>query len=188
MSSITDELIAGTAAGFASTILGAPLDAVKVRMQHLQQPGLTTWACALAMLRESGVPAFFRGVGVPLLNSVLMNTVMFVVFEEVRSALPDTTGGALAAGAVSGLAQSLLSTPMDLLKIQVQLRGGHPLSILRVHDVLRDQVKVDNLVGSIVQQVINTLRPGNLTGLLVPGEIAHAGNILSPDKPVLTFS
>ena len=39
MSSITDELIAGTAAGFASTILGAPLDAVKVRMQHLQQPG-----------------------------------------------------------------------------------------------------------------------------------------------------
>ena len=100
-------------------------------MQHLQQPGLTTWACALAMLRESGVPAFFRGVGVPLLNSVLMNTVMFVVFEEVRSALPDTTGGALAAGAVSGLAQSLLSTPMDLLKIQVQLRGGHPPSILR---------------------------------------------------------
>mmetsp|Transcript_31944 Transcript_31944/g.100383 ORF Transcript_31944/g.100383 Transcript_31944/m.100383 type:complete len:282 (-) Transcript_31944:165-1010(-) len=196
MSSITNELIAGTAAGFASTILGAPLDAVKVRMQHLQQPGLTTWACALAMLRESGVPAFFRGVGVPLLNSVLMNTVMFVVFEEVRSALPDTTGGALAAGAVSGLAQSLLSTPMDLLKIQVQLRGRHPLSILRRLAARSGAVGVASTLS--VGGSMNMLREGVFTAVylglysrlrqrleLAHGEQAlHSGHVLALSAPV----
>jgi len=131
MGRITDEVLASTAAGFASTLLGTPLDAVKVRLQHLQQPGMTTWGCALGMLRTEGVHTFFRGMGPPLVNSVLMNSVMFVVFAEVKSRLPDTIGGALTAGAVSGLAQSALSTPMDFLKIQQQLSGGRPLLIIK---------------------------------------------------------
>ena len=65
---VLDEVISSTAAGLTSTLLGAPLDAVKVRMQHLQRSGLTTWACAGAMLRTEGVGSFFRGLGAPLLT------------------------------------------------------------------------------------------------------------------------
>lgn len=112
MSSLTTEAAASAAAGVASTILGHPLDCVKVRLQtaKLQDGRLTTLGCARQMLRHEGLAAFARGVGPPLANAMLLNTVMFVCFAEARRHLPQTTLGSLLAGGFSGAVQAFLTT------------------------------------------------------------------------------
>ena len=129
------EIVASVTAGCTATALGHPLDCIKVRLQALQRPGLTTLGCALEMLKAEGPLAFSRGIGPPLLEKVLGSTLMFVAFEEARKALPDTAGGALLAGALSGLATSMLSTPSDWVKVQAQIRGVPVRAVLT--DVLR---------------------------------------------------
>ena len=125
MASLTTEAAASAAAGVASTILGHPLDCVKVRLQTAKQSGgrLTTLGCARQMLQQEGASAFARGVGPPLANAMLLNTVMFVCFAEARRHLPQTTVGSLLAGGFSGVAQAFLTTPLDWLKIQVRVQA-----------------------------------------------------------------
>eukprot|EP00966_Prymnesium_polylepis_P127260 2943201-Prymnesium_polylepis.1 len=63
------EIAASTAAGGTATILGHPLDCIKVRLQAAQRPDLGTLSCGLQMLRSEGTGAFARGLGPPLANS-----------------------------------------------------------------------------------------------------------------------
>ena len=118
------EVVASASAGCVATVLGHPLDCIKVRMQALQRPGLTTAECALEMVRADGAVAFSRGIGPPLANAVVMNTFMFVAFAEARKALPQNSLGSMLAGLFAGLVTSVCSTPTDFVKIQAQLRGG----------------------------------------------------------------
>ena len=59
-----------------------------------------------------------------LANAVLLNTAMFVTFGETQKKLPGGTAISLFAGAIAGAAQAFLTTPLDWLKIQAQLRDG----------------------------------------------------------------
>ena len=68
---LLDEVLCSAAGGVASTVIGHPLDTVKVRLQLLQRPGLTGPGCAAMMLRNEGPKAFARGLGPPLMSSVL---------------------------------------------------------------------------------------------------------------------
>ena len=124
----TPHLLGGKAAGLTSTVLGHPLDCVKVRLQTT--PGQTTLGCASQMLRAEGPLVFARGLGPPLANAVALNTVMFVAFAEAQKSLPSGTFGSLLAGAFSGVVQAFFTTPLDLLKIQAQLRGGSSIALL----------------------------------------------------------
>ena len=117
--SLATEATASAAAGCCSTLLGHPLDCVKVRLQT--KPGLTTLGCASHMLRNEGVAAFAKGLSPPLANAVLLNTVMFMAFAEAQRHLPQNTLGSLLAGGFAGVAQAFLTTPLDWLKIQAQL-------------------------------------------------------------------
>ena len=67
------------------------------------------------MLQREGASAFARGVGPPLANAMLLNTVMFVCFAEARRHLPQTTVGC-ARRWVLRRAQAFLTTPLDWLK------------------------------------------------------------------------
>ncbi len=126
---ISEEILCSAVAGCTSTVLGHPLDTVKVALQTAgKDQGAAT--CASAMLKNHGIGVFFRGISAPLGNAILMNSVMFVAFAEARRRLPDNTFGALAAGAFSGVAQAFLSTPMDFVKIQAQVHGGGSLPLL----------------------------------------------------------
>ena len=94
----------------------------------------------------------FRGIGPPMINQIVMNSVMFTVFHNMKSmtmamAMPTTatdanddntttttnnqantlfnpTASAFLAGLVSGFATACLSTPTDWLKIQAQLSSS----------------------------------------------------------------
>ena len=139
MTSLSTEAAASAAAGVASTILGHPLDCVKVRLQTAtpSEGRLTTLGCARQMLHREGVAAFARGVGPPLANAMLLNTVMFVCFAEARRHLPQTTVGSLLAGGFSGAVQAFLTTPLDWLKIQAQLSSTRRSSTALLLHTLR---------------------------------------------------
>lgn len=124
------EILAGSASGLFCTLIGHPLDCVKVRQQSERGRPTSTAARAARMLREEGTTAFARGVGPPLVNAAVVNSLMFLVFAECRRQLPDGALGAFASGAVAGVATATLSTPFDYLKIQSQLRGSRPLAVL----------------------------------------------------------
>ena len=131
------EVIASVASGLMATSLGHPLDCIKVRMQALQRPGLTTTACAMEMLKADGVLAFTRGIGPPLCEKLFMNTFMFLAFTEARRRLPETGMGSLLAGAFAGLVTSIVSTPCDWIKIQAQTRGAGASNLAIAHEALR---------------------------------------------------
>jgi len=126
------EILCATAAGCASTLLGHPLDTIKVHMQTNQNFHTTNAAAKSLLEQNSGNPfIFFRGIAPPLVNAILMNTVMFSVFQSVKEALPQNTAGALTAGFLSGFATACFSTPADYVKIQSQLSGMDSAAVFR---------------------------------------------------------
>ena len=125
-----EEITGATVAGCASTIIGHPLDTLKVHMQTNSKLTGTIHA-AKSLIRTEGSPLiFFRGISPPLFNAIIMNTVMFSVFHEVKQSLPEGMYGSLVAGLISGFATACLSTPTDFAKIQSQLRGVSSAAVL----------------------------------------------------------
>lgn len=124
------EISAATAAGVVTTVVGHPLDTIKV---HLQANSTikSTGDAARSLLQEG---ALFRGIVPPLCNAVVMNTVMFSVFRGIKEVIEadkdeDATyannmSSAMLAGTISGFVTACISTPTDYIKIQSQLNQG----------------------------------------------------------------
>jgi len=128
---LSAEILSATGAGCATTIVGHPLDVVKVHLQT--NPSFRSTRSAASYLL--GQNALFRGIGAPLFNAVLMNTVMFSVFSGVKKSMggedDKTLSSALLAGCISGFATACISTPTDYVKIQAQLYGTKSIHILQ---------------------------------------------------------
>eukprot|EP00929_Paragymnodinium_shiwhaense_P016921 TRINITY_DN125665_c0_g1_i1.p1 TRINITY_DN125665_c0_g1~~TRINITY_DN125665_c0_g1_i1.p1 ORF type:complete len:283 (-),score=15.62 TRINITY_DN125665_c0_g1_i1:46-894(-) len=123
-----DVVVSSTAAGCVSTCIGHPLDTVKI---HLQTQPATShgYRAAWHVARHLGTARLFRGMGPPMMNQVIMNTVMFSVFNRVKGAVNeipwmDKNATAMCAGLISGFATACISTPADWIKIQAQLSQG----------------------------------------------------------------
>lgn len=122
------EVVAATSAGIVTTVVGHPLDTIKVHLQT--NPSLkSTWQATTSLIHNK---ALFRGILPPLINAIVMNTVMFSVFAGIKQGIgDDSLPSALAAGLVSGFVTAFISTPTDAIKIQSQLTG------LSTRDVLK---------------------------------------------------
>mgnify|MGYP005862296491 CR=1 FL=1 len=111
------EIAGSTSAGIITTFVGHPLDTIKV---HLQTQPIArndgTWRTARTLWAQN---ALFRGIVPPLVNAVVMNTVMFAAFRSVK----DVCGDSLTAGLLAGFASACISTPTDYIKIQAQING-----------------------------------------------------------------
>lgn len=119
-----EHVVGSTAAGCASTLLGHPLDTVKAHLQTNVTNGGTT---TMGIVRELRWKGLFRGITPPLINSIVMNTVMFSVFDGVVQRIhPDP----FLAGLISGFATAMISTPTDYLKIQAQLHGRSTRTVI----------------------------------------------------------
>ena len=128
------EVIAGFNAGVIGTILGYPLDTIKTTIQtrSANLPYTLTMKQAKNILySEGGILAFYRGLASPLVALVLLNTLNFSAYanlkerfgvpkDKIVSSLSDTVRVAFAAACVGPLA-STISTPFELVKTQMQL-------------------------------------------------------------------
>lgn len=98
------DIIAGICAGFSQTIIGHPLDTVKVLMQNGK-----TW-------RNLTVRTSYRGLGYPLISSVLVNSSTFTIYERTIK----FTESAILSGAIAGFLTSPILFFFDIGKIKEQ--------------------------------------------------------------------
>lgn len=124
----TSHCIAGSVtAGWFSTLLGHPLDTIKVHQQTKPQFSNAGALQVARTLTKDGIFHLFRGIGPPMANQMLMNTVMFSVFEKVKTTAAtgnpylNESAAVFLAGLFSGFATACLSTPADWIKIQAQV-------------------------------------------------------------------
>jgi solute carrier family 25 (mitochondrial carnitine/acylcarnitine transporter), member 20/29 len=121
------EAIAGCCAGVVGTVFGYPFDVIKTRMQtsHLSIPNTIQ-----IIYKESGINGFYRGIGSPLLALTILNTMNFSLYNHfcrilrVRSIDNQSffSGNYAIAAACVGPFASMISTPFELVKTQVQLQ------------------------------------------------------------------
>ena len=132
-------IVASTAAGVSSTLLGHPIDTIKVHLQtnpafasanakskaHAASKFPTVRAAQYLLRSNAYSPTvFFRGVGPPIANAAIMNVLTFGVFNRVKDGFGGSSSASLFAGIVSGVASAFVSTPTDYIKISAQLGGG----------------------------------------------------------------
>jgi hypothetical protein len=133
-----DDAIAGFVAGIVGTLLGYPLDTIKVYQQAeavRRGPRPSIAQAARAIRSTRGLAGFYAGVLAPLVGVTALNTLGFTLYARFRALLglprraPDLPAGpsptpfdarVLLAGAMIGPCATLISTPMDLVKIQMQ--------------------------------------------------------------------
>mmetsp|Transcript_7428 Transcript_7428/g.9907 ORF Transcript_7428/g.9907 Transcript_7428/m.9907 type:complete len:323 (+) Transcript_7428:179-1147(+) len=139
--SAQDKLMVGAGAGIIGTIFAFPLDTVKTRLQSSGMGSLST--VLRDIVTKQGPFGFYRGLGTTLIGVVPEKALQLGSNEICRDALKKADGtidfhNQLLAAAVGGFCQSLIATPVELIKIRMQNQAlqppserMHPLEIIR---------------------------------------------------------
>lgn len=114
--------------GCAGVIVGHPLDTVKVNLQtqDSRNPKYKgTLHCLTSLVRKEGIRGVYRGISSPLAGVAAINAVVFGVYGNTQRFLnnSDALAAHFAAGAIAGLSQSVLCSPMELAKTRIQITG-----------------------------------------------------------------
>ncbi|KAK3791454.1 hypothetical protein RRG08_046606 [Elysia crispata] len=132
--SLLPRVINGSIAGIVGVTCVFPIDLIKTRLQN-QQPGpkgelfyKSLPDCAVKTFRNEGFFGMYRGSGVNLLLITPEKAIKLVGNDFFRHHLASTDGvltlgREVLAGAGAGLCQIVVTTPMELLKIQLQDAG-----------------------------------------------------------------
>ncbi|BGP25291.1 mitochondrial carrier protein, amino-acid transporter arg-13 [Rhodotorula toruloides] len=135
------DILYGSAAGIVSKLFEHPFDLTKVRLQSqpLDRPLRFTgpWDCIVQTYRNEGVPAFWRGVSMPVVGAMAENATLFVVYNQSQTLLrrlfpppprldPDSPAPLnipliATAAAIAGAATSFVLTPIELIKCKMQV-------------------------------------------------------------------
>ncbi|CAM6051715.1 unnamed protein product [Sphagnum compactum] len=133
------EFVAGGSGGMAGVMAGHPLDTIRIRLQQPRLPSSSAPASAIALIRHivatEGPTALFKGMASPLATIAFQNAVSFQTYALLSRALADPSEQAQAqrqqplsyervalAGIGAGTIQTLILSPVDLIKIRLQLQ------------------------------------------------------------------
>ncbi|KAK9810913.1 hypothetical protein WJX73_007819 [Symbiochloris irregularis] len=124
------DFLAGAGSGAAGVLAGLPLDVVRVRQQIDLKSSRHMITQALSMVRLEGPATLLRGASYPLATITLQNAVVFQTYGMAGRWLsrdpshrgPLTYSQVFLAGMVAGTVQTAIITPVDLLKIRMQLQ------------------------------------------------------------------
>ncbi|KAG8388334.1 hypothetical protein BUALT_Bualt02G0114900 [Buddleja alternifolia] len=126
------EFVAGGFGGIAGVIAGYPLDTLRIRQQHSSGKGSSSSAFQILrrLVSTDGPCALYRGMAAPLASVTFQNAIAFQTYAILSRAVdrsatsdnpPSYTGVALG-GIGTGAIQSLLLSPVELVKIRLQLQ------------------------------------------------------------------
>lgn len=116
--------------GVAGLVFGHPFDTVKVHMQtqDFQRPKYTgTVDCITKLVRNGSVGGLYRGISSPMAGVAFINAIVFGVYGNVQrhSSDPNSLHMHFVAGSAAGLIQSVICSPMELAKTQLQLQNNN---------------------------------------------------------------
>jgi hypothetical protein len=145
--SFQTKLLCGGIAGICGTSLIFPLDIVKTRLQNqtslplekrIYRNGL---ACFRSILAKEGPVGLYRGLGPNLIGVTPEKAIKLAVNDYLRDKFADylyirdpkyhasvtsanlPTAFAMAAGALAGFCQVIVTNPMEMVKIHMQMQG-----------------------------------------------------------------
>ncbi|KAF7814266.1 mitochondrial arginine transporter BAC2 [Senna tora] len=128
------EFVAGGFGGIAGIISGYPLDTLRVRQQS------SDTGSAFTILRhvvgKEGPSALYRGMAAPLASVTFQNAMVFQIYAVFSRAFdtslspndPPSYKGVALGGVSTGALQSLLLSPVELVKIRLQLQNTAKLT------------------------------------------------------------
>ncbi|KAI8381093.1 mitochondrial carrier [Radiomyces spectabilis] len=117
-------------AGMAQVIVGQPLDTIKVRLQVDQSRFKGAWDCGVQTVKNEGFFALYKGMASPLVGIGAVNALLFAANSRIKKAMqthpddPLSIGQIALAGAGAGIVNSVLASPVELLKIKMQAQYG----------------------------------------------------------------
>mmetsp|Transcript_13956 Transcript_13956/g.21120 ORF Transcript_13956/g.21120 Transcript_13956/m.21120 type:complete len:297 (+) Transcript_13956:42-932(+) len=128
-------IVSGTCGGIGLTLVGHPLDTIKVRLQTqpTPKPGEKpmfsgTWDCAVKTIKKEKLWGLYKGISSPLYGQAFLYAICFGSYGWARRVQMDTPESQLNlfqifnAGCFSGVASTIIMTPMELVKIQMQVQ------------------------------------------------------------------
>ncbi|KAG2729090.1 hypothetical protein I3843_01G229700 [Carya illinoinensis] len=124
------EFVAGGFGGIAGIVSGFPLDTLRIRQQ--QSNAGSAFSILRNVMATEGPAALYRGMGAPLASVTLQNAMVFQIYAVLSRAFdsslsakdPPSYKGVALGGFFTGALQSLLLTPVELVKIRLQLQNN----------------------------------------------------------------
>ena len=170
------EITAGSISGVAQVLIGQPFDTIKVRLQTQPKPGpgeerLYRGAidCIQKTVRNEGLGALYKGTLSPLAGIGLCVSIQFATVEHMKRYLhstnasasdPLTLGQLFVAGSAAGIANSVVSGPVEHIRtrMQVQTKSGTEAAYRGTVDCVRKIYGQYGLAGLYKGQVSTVAR------------------------------
>ncbi|OQR98504.1 carrier superfamily protein [Achlya hypogyna] len=170
------DFIAGSFAGVSSTVVGHPFDTVKVRLQMhcpLSSSFKGPLDCVMQTINKEGFLGLYRGMVSPMTTVPLVNAVVFSTYESAKSFLLNrrdnhngilTNNEAMLAGAWAGLMNSVVVTPVELVKCHLQAQGeaiathANEIKFTGTLDCVKKIIEIDGIRGLWRGQVATMYR------------------------------
>ncbi|XP_062086662.1 uncharacterized protein LOC133792749 [Humulus lupulus] len=151
----------GVFATVASDAVFTPMDMVKQRLQLSNSPYKGVWDCMKRVLREDGFRAFYASYRTTVLMNAPFTAVHFATYEAAKRGLMEISPESVSderlvvhatAGAVAGALASAVTTPLDVVKTQLQCQGICGCDRFKsgsIRDVVKTILKKDGYRGLI---------------------------------------
>lgn len=164
------DFFAGFLGGCAGIMVGYPLDTVKVHMQtqDCRNPKYRgTWDCLRSILAKESVSGLYKGMTSPIAGVAVVNAIIFGVYGSTQRSLsePDRLSSYFLAGASAGLAQTPVSSPIELAKTRLQLQSTGQGNFRGPMQCLRSIYKQEGYRGVFKGLGITFLREGPSFGV-----------------------
>lgn len=153
--------VSGVFATVASDAVFTPMDMVKQRLQLKNSPYKGVMDCIKTVVREEGVASFYASYRTTVLMNAPFTAVHFATYEATKRGLmeisPENASDErlvvhATAGAAAGALAAAVTTPLDVVKTQLQCQGvcGCDRYINgSIGDVVKTIVKKDGYAGLI---------------------------------------
>ncbi|KAI9913165.1 hypothetical protein PsorP6_006321 [Peronosclerospora sorghi] len=131
--SVFQSMWIGATSGMGGIVAVYPVDVVKTRMQN-SRVATSAMQTLTTIFRTEGVGSFYKGLWPQLLGTIPDKAVSLATREFVKSFFdkPNEFKASFTSAAVSGIMQSVVMNPVEVVKVRMQLDSTlKPLGIIR---------------------------------------------------------
>lgn len=143
---------AGAAAGAAGKVLTAPLDRIKISMQvhglresqETARRGISFLEATMKIGKEEGIQGYWRGYFPQVIRVVPYSAVQLVAYEAYKKLFKGedkalSVPGRLAAGACAGMTSTLITYPLDVLRLRLAVDPASKSMLKVASTMLREE-------------------------------------------------